>query len=51
MWAVLLVVLSHVGAPIGAGYIGVDVFFVISGFVITRLVLARVCRLDAPQPP
>ena len=39
--AVLLVVLYHVGAPIGAGYIGVDVFFVISGFVITRLVLAR----------
>ncbi len=39
--AVLLVVLFHVGAPIGAGFIGVDVFFVISGFVITRLVLSR----------
>lgn len=37
----LLVVLYHVGAPIGAGFIGVDVFFVISGFVITRLVLSR----------
>ncbi|WP_332644792.1 acyltransferase family protein [Aeromicrobium sp.] len=39
--AVLLVVLYHAEAPIGAGFIGVDVFFVISGFVITRLVLAR----------
>ena len=39
--AVLLVVLYHADLPIGAGYVGVDVFFVISGFVITRLVLNR----------
>ena len=36
--AVVLVVLAHANVPhLGGGYIGVDVFFVISGYVITEL--------------
>jgi len=47
--AVLLVVLYHLDLPVArAGFIGVDVFFVISGFVITRLLVqsARGGRLS-----
>ncbi|OHU41419.1 acyltransferase family protein [Mycobacteroides chelonae] len=44
--AVLLVVAYHSGLPVPGGFIGVDVFFVISGFVITRLLLRETDRTD-----
>jgi peptidoglycan/LPS O-acetylase OafA/YrhL len=42
--AVLMVMAFHAGLPLPAGFAGVDVFFVISGFVITALILRQ---LDA----
>jgi peptidoglycan/LPS O-acetylase OafA/YrhL len=35
--AVLMVVAFHAGLPLRGGFVGVDVFFVISGFVITGM--------------
>jgi len=35
--AVLAVVTYHAGLPVGGGFVGVDMFFVISGFVITAM--------------
>lgn len=39
--AVLSVVLFHAGKVIPGGFIGVDIFFVISGYVITRMLVKQ----------
>ena len=40
--AVLPVVLYHAGIGASGGFVGVDVFFVISGFLITRLIITEI---------
>ena len=42
--AILTVLAYHAGLPVRGGFVGVDIFFVISGFLITGLLVAELDR-------
>ena len=50
--AVVAVLLYHAGVPsFGGGYVGVDVFFVISGFLITGLLVRELEKTNGYRIP
>jgi len=48
--AVVPVVIYHAGLGLQGGFVGVDVFFVISGFLITYLVSVRGAGVISSPP-
>ncbi len=51
-WAVLAVVLFHFSVPgFAGGFVGVDVFFVISGFLMTRIIVEGLTAPTASENP
>ena len=44
-YAVLAVMLFHFGVPgFSGGFVGVDVFFVISGYLMTKIIIEKLDR-------